>query len=617
MTVYVQAMATSLKVATCVLFISFLAYLFLQVCERNRIAPLRKPDLKQLHAEYDYIVVGAGTAGSVLANRLSEDGKHTVLVLEAGKDDSLFKDVHVPGATFALHGNPDTDWMFQTIPQKHACKSMHDHKCSIPRGKVLGGSSSINCMIYGRGSPADYDLWAEEYGSRGWSYKEVLPHFVRSENNQNPRMDSRYHGKDGPVVVSDANVTSLAEDFLHAAREAGYDTGDLSEAEDPRGMVMQVQATVNKGSRWSTADAYLRPAMDRPNLHVVTEAMADKIVFQGDTAKGIQYSIKGDSQLVNARKEVILSAGSIGSAQLLQLSGVGPRDLLETLHIPVVKDLPVGEHLQDHMMLFAPEFTLNQSRALTSSSMRSYASLAEYLLFGTGPLAGVCGVDAIGHFGSSSGDSVHSELPHFAVELLNYFLGNDASFIDGFAKSANIKADDTRHVYGGNEGKEGIILLPMIFQTYSSGNLRIRTRDPDAPPDINPNYLSDERDVKILIEGIRVAQELSETTPLRSLGTSMVKNVHPECRQHEFDSDVYWECFIRHMAVPLNHPAGTCRMGAVSDNRAVVGPDLAVRGLKKLRVVDASVMPRLVSAGPLATVIMIGEKASDMILGKV
>ncbi len=606
-------MVASIKLAIGVLIISLMACIFLSRYGPNRVVLLRK--VKQLRDEYDYVIVGAGTTGSVLANRLTEASKETVIVLEAGKDDALFPDVHVPGEALALHGNPDTDWMFQTVPQRHACRSMHDRKCSIPRGKTLGGSSSINCMIYGRGSAADYDLWVEKYGSEGWSFNDVLPYFIRSENNQNPDFaGSRYHGDEGPVVVSDANITSLVNEFLRAASEAGYDIGDLSQAEDPRGMAMHVQATVNKGARWSTADAYLCPAMARPNLHIVTEAMADKITFHSDTAEGIQYRINGDSKFVRARKEKILSAGTIGSPRLLQLSGVGPRDLLEALQIPVVKDLPVGEHLQDHLMLFAPAFTLNQSRSLTSSSIKSYATVVEYLVFGTGPLSRVCAADAIGHFGSNSGDSVHSELPHFGVQLTSYILGNDAYLIDNFAKSSNIKPDVARHVFGGNEGKHGIIMLPMIFQTYSKGSVRISTRDPNTPPDIDPNFLSDERDVKILIEGIRVAQELSETTPFRSLGANMVPNVHPECRNHIFNSDAYWGCFIRHMAVSLNHPGGTCRMGAANDNTAVVDPKLRVRGLRSLRVVDASVMPRLVSAGTLAPVIMIGEKASDIIL---
>ncbi len=346
--------------------------------------PLPTKIQETLDKEYDYIIVGAGSAGSVLANRLSEDEHRSILVLEAGPDDAGYSDIHIPANVANLFNNPEVDWMYKTNPQKHACLSMENKQCAWPRGKVLGGSSSLNGMVYIRGSPYDFDRW-EEMGAKGWSYKDVLPYFKKSELNNNPAFAAEEtHGINGPMQVSDAIPVDLDSVYLKAGKELGFEIGDANGRKQET-TIMRTQLTVSRdGARQSTATAFLRPAQHRENLHIATMTRVTKVLFDGKRAVGVEFVRNNVKGRVRALREVILSAGAVGSPQILLLSGVGPRKHVESFGITVVADLPVGDNLQDHLAVWSPEFTVEGTSSVRMEYIMSPKEDLKYKLFGTG-----------------------------------------------------------------------------------------------------------------------------------------------------------------------------------------------------------------------------------------
>jgi len=516
---------------------------------------------------YDYIVVGAGSAGCVLANRLSEDGGPRILLLEAGGADDK-REIHVPAAFSKLFKTP-VDWAFESEPEPQ----LNGRRLYWPRGKMLGGSSSLNAMIYIRGNRHDYDAW-EALGNEGWGYADVLPYFMRAEHNE--RGLSQYHGIDGPLHVADLRYCNpLSHAFVEAGVELGHSRNDDFNGAAQEGVGFY-QVTQKKGRRWSAADAYLRPARKRPNLTVHTGAQASRILIEGGRAAGVEYRCDGRMTRAQASREVILCGGAVNSPQLLMLSGIGPADSLRALGIPVVADLAgVGQNLQDHV-LTGVAYVCTQPISLTSAERLD--NVVEYLLFRRGKLSS--NIAEAGGFVSMDPSATAPDLQfHFAPVY----------FVD--------------HGFTTPEG-HGFSLGPTVLRPKSRGRIALKSRDPLSPPAIQPNYLADDADLRLLIEGMRLARRLVESRafdPYRG-----VQFLGPED-----DTDEAITTYLRERTETLYHPVGTCTMG--SDALAVVDSRLCVRGVAGLRVADASIMPTLVSGNTNAPTIMIAEKAADMI----
>jgi choline dehydrogenase len=525
--------------------------------------------------EFDYIIVGAGSAGCVLANRLSEDGKKSVLLLEAGpKDTNLW--IHVPLGYGKLFNEKSVNWMYQTEPEP----GLDGRTVFQPRGKVLGGSSSINGLLYVRGQHEDYDRW-RQHGNSGWGYDDVLPYFKKAENQQRGADD--FHGVGGPQPVSDlGHPDPLSAAFIAAAAETGIPVNPDFNGASQEGAGF-FQTTTWRGRRASTAVAYLRPAKVRNNLHVETSALAQRIVFDGRRAVAVVYRQAGVLRGARARKEIIVSGGAYNSPQLLQLSGVGPADLLRRHGIDVVLDAPgVGHDLQDHLqvrvvMRCAKRITLND---IVNHPVRRIMAGARYAAFRTGPLS-----IAAGTSGAFFKTSPRLATPDIQIHFLPFStdkMGEKLHSFSGFSASV------------------------CQLRPESRGSLRIASADPSAPPEIRINYLSTEVDRAANVEGLKILRKILHAPALSSF---VVEEVDPGAK---VSTDEELLNYCRQRGSTIYHPTSTCRMG--SDPLAVVDQRLRLRGIEGLRVVDASVMPDLVSGNTNAAVIMIAEKASDMIL---
>jgi choline dehydrogenase len=525
-------------------------------------------------ALYDYIIVGAGSAGCVLANRLSEDGRSRVLVLEAGPPDTN-RWIKVPAGYIKTMVDPGVNWLFDAEPDPYT----YDRPIPIPRGRVLGGSSSINGMIYVRGQAQDYDGWAQ-LGNRGWSYEDVLPYFKKAENRENP--EGSYRGVGGPLnVANQCETAPLLDALLSGAAEIGQPRNPDYNGTSQEGFAY-FQVTQRNGRRWSAADAYLHPARRRPNLHVLTGAQATRLLFEGRRAVGVAYVKGGAAGEARAGREVILSAGAVQSPQLLELSGIGQPELLKRLGIEVRHALPgVGENYQDHYiarLVWQVKDTVTLNERLRGPSF--LGEVLKYYLLGRGGLSLSAGVMA----------GFVRTRPELATPDVQYHIVH-ASF-----------RDPKKRVL---DRFPGLTMGPAQLRPESRGSIHIRSGEPLAPPAIRPNFLSDELDRRTLVAGMKIARQIAASPSLRR---HVVREDVPGagCASDDELLD-----YARRTGATLYHPVGTCKMGA--DPTAVVDETLRVHGIAGLRVVDASIMPRVTSGNTNAPVIMIAEKASDMI----
>lgn len=520
---------------------------------------------------YDYIIVGAGSAGCVLANRLSEDPSVKVLLLEAGGADSR-AEIHTPVA-FSRLFQTSCDWAYYT----EAEPELENRQLYWPRGKLLGGSSSMNAMIYIRGNHRDYDRWSE-LGNAGWSFAEVLPYFKKSQNQE--RGADEYHATGGPLNVSDLKcVNPLSEAFVQAAVEAGFARNPDFNASSQEGFGLY-QVTQKNGRRHSAADAFLRPAMSRPNLKVLTAAHASGILFEGKRAIGVSFHQGEGSRQERAEREVILCGGTIGSPQLLWLSGIGPGAHLREFHIPMVCDLPgVGKNLQDHPAV-GLSYTCREPITLLNTSRLS--SKLRYLCLNDGPLTSNV-AEAGGFVKVSSSSSAPDIQFHFAP---GYFKNHGRETIQEHA-----------FTFG-----------PTLVRPRSIGSISLRSSNPLDAPRIRAGYFSDARDLDAMVEGIKIARAIGASPALsRYRGRELFPG-------EGIQSDAAIRAYARKMAETLYHPVGTCKMG--SDAEAVVDSELRVYGVRGLRVVDASIIPTVPGGNTHAPTIMIAEKAADMIKGR-
>ncbi|KAL4218202.1 hypothetical protein ACF0H5_022938 [Mactra antiquata] len=554
----------------------------------------------KLNDSYDYIIVGAGSAGSVIASRLSEDADVSVLLLEAGGDYTENENFHIPLMALRLQKS-ESDWIYYTVPQKESHWGMVDNKSYWPRGKVLGGSSIYNTMQYTRGNRYDYDEWAE-LGCEGWSYKDILPYFLKSEDMLIESLkSSKYHNTGGYLAVSSVGVTPIADVYLQAGMEMGYDivdyNGEIQTGWSP------MQATTRNGIRSSTSVEFLGRINGRSNLHISVRSMATKINIENKIAKGVYFIKDGRKMYIEARKEVIVSGGTINSPQLLMLSGIGPKEHLESLGIDVEVDLPVGDNLQDHLLLFSST-NITEDIGITEEKVNSVQNKIKYQLFGTG-LYAATGLDGNGFFCTLETDQKKCA-PDIQFLMLSLSLEHNM---------LNLK-EDVANEYLNRPGSIGFATVISLVDPKSVGSIRLKSSDPFDYPIIDPKYLTDRRDVDAYIRGLRLWEKYISTPAMRAIGANVKKMKLSFCLHHEFQSDAYWECIVRHLAATVYHPAGTCKMGRSDDKTAVVDPQLRVKGIKNLRVADASIMPNVITGNTNAPVIMIAEKVSDMIRGR-
>jgi choline dehydrogenase len=528
------------------------------------------------NASYDFIVVGAGSAGAVVASRLSENPAWKVLLLEAGPPDNHHW-IHIPIGYTKTFLDARYNWKYESGPEP----SLGGRIMYAPRGKTLGGTSSINGMVYIRGVASDFNVW-RQLGNVGWSYEDVLPFFKKMESNR--RGDDRFHGRSGPLQIGEpAWRNELSDAYVAAAKAAGlHENPDFNGAQQEG--VGYYQLTVRDGRRNSTARAFLKPARSRPNLHIVTEAFAEKVVFDGKRARSVIYSQNGQTVTADAKGEIILCGGAVNSPQLLMLSGVGSAEQLKKHNIPVTAHSPgVGENLQDH---YAARLTYRINKPLTlNDRVMSWPKMAlmgaEYALRRTGPMA--VGASTVGAFFRSGPQATE---PDVQLHFFAFSTADPAKGPDPFS---------------------GFSVVVDQHRPQSRGRLTLRSADPREQLTIQANYLEAEADQTVLVDAMQFAMRIHEQQPLKAL---IEEELRPGVNVRKRDELL---AYAKETGESTYHLSCTCHMGPSEDKAAVVDPRLRVNGVQGLRVADASVLPRVVSGNTNATCIMVGEKCADMI----
>ncbi|XP_037509087.1 glucose dehydrogenase [FAD, quinone] [Rhipicephalus sanguineus] len=566
---------------------------------------LRDYELGELRQQYDYVIVGGGSAGCVVANRMSANPDTTVLLLEAGGLETASRQIPLTAA-YSLGGHDD--WDYRTVPQRNSCLSFHEQWCPLSRGKVLGGSSVLNFMMYVRGNRHDYDRWALTYGATGWTYEDVLPHFKDIEDFRAEPVDE-YHGESGEVPVGYPNAsTPLNELFLNACKESGYSIVDYNGA--TQSGCSRLQANVANGERVSASKSFIQPVLKkRNNLDVALFSQVTKINFEGSRAVGVTFTRYGTSQNVSAAREVVLSAGTVGSAQLLLLSGVGPREDLERLQIPVVADLPVGRSVQDHAFLLAAVPVITDWQV--GVSLFTLQDIAQYDTTRSGVISIPTAIEAVQFIGTQYALGLDS--PDVEVAIVSSQPATQLARVEMLNLGMLPEAYDT--FFGPRNNVPGFRVVVFHTQPKSRGRIALRSSDPTDYPEIDLRMLEHPDDAKAAAEGTKIfIDSILSTKAMKSIGARPWDVTYPPCA----DAGPRWsieyiECLFRYLGNPGMHTCCSAPVGSHSD--AVVDERLRVRGnVVGLRVADASVMPEIVSGNTHAPAMMIGSKAAAMIM---
>ena len=532
----------------------------------------------QKQTEYDYIILGAGSAGCVLANRLSEDPNNNVIVLEAGPMDHKLM-IHVPAGVYSAYKDPSINWNYESEIEPEC----NNRTIDLPRGKVIGGSSSINSMVYMRGHPQDYDGWASDFNLPNWSFDQCLPYFKRCESSD--RGESEWRGGRGPLGVTKGKLENpLFDALMEAGKQSGQGTSDDLNGHKPEG-IARLDSTIKNGRRSSAAVAHLKPALSRPNLTLQTGVLVNRIIMENNRAVGVEVEHRGSNKKLRASKSVIVSCGAIKSPQLLMLSGIGPADYLKSMGIDVAIDLPgVGQNLQDHLFV---NTAFECKKAVTidglTNPLKKLQVGLQWLLTRKG--VGASNIWEMGGLVFGNDEVDYPNLQYHFTPVYSEYEGRNIKLFQGY----QLNLDQLR--------------------PRSMGEIKLHSIDPRDRPAAHFNYLSDPYDVKELIEGFKVMQDLMLQPAFDEFRGKRIEPAPDVAR-----SDREIEAWVRATASTDYHPCGTCRMGI--DERSVVDGEMRVRGVDGLRVVDASVMPNVVSGNLNAPTQMIAERAADYILGK-
>ncbi|XP_062565673.1 glucose dehydrogenase [FAD, quinone]-like [Armigeres subalbatus] len=574
-----------------------ISFLFLYGNRSSRI-----PDTTSFLKEYDFIVIGAGSGGSVMANRLSENPSWNVLLLEVGKEENFL--VNVP-LTAGLTTATKFSWGYRSAPMQNACKGLEKGVCYWPKGRGLGGTSLINFLLYGRGHERDYDEW-EQNGNYGWSYKDVVKYFEKAEI-----IKGRENNSQGYVHIGQSSFeTPMLRRFIEAGKSLGYNEID------PKASIQlgfyKALATMNNGERCSASRAYLRPVAGRPNLHISMKSWATKILIDSQTkaAYAVEFTKDKKRYQIKATKEVILSAGAIGSPQLLMLSGVGPKEHLESLGIPVIQDLKVGYNLQDHATLSGLVFTVNKPVTIREQDMRQPEHILNYIFNRQGPFTVPGGAEGIAFVKTKDSD-LPADYPDMELVLGTGALNNDES--GSLRHTFGMTEEFYRKTFESARGRHAFGIAPVLMRPRSRGRLYLKSTNPYRWPQMEGRFFDHPKDMSTMIEGIKLAVRIGEAKSFAPYGAKLLEAPFFGCEKEEFRSDAYWKCCLQQVGASIQHQSGTCKMGPSSDPEAVVNPELQVYGIQNLRVVDASIMPFLPAAHTNGVVYMIGEKAADMV----